>query len=57
MDEERTTAVVQRCLDALQEGTAAEPYIRNLLERASGRLRLLCASLLRRSYPRLTQPP
>jgi RNA polymerase sigma-70 factor (ECF subfamily) len=57
MNEERTTAVVQRCLDALQEGTAAEPHIRMLLERAGGRLRLLCGSLLRRSYPRLTQPP
>src|SRR6185369_3808327 len=36
---------------------AAEPLIRDLLERSVGRLRLLCASLLLRSYPRLTQPP
>ena len=57
MNEEPTTAVIQRCLDALQEGTAAEPLVRDLLERAVGRLRLLCAALLRRSYPRLTQPP
>jgi RNA polymerase sigma-70 factor (ECF subfamily) len=57
MDEEPTTAVIQRCLDALQEGTAAEPLVRDLLERAVDRLRLLCATLLRRSYPRLTQPP
>jgi RNA polymerase sigma-70 factor (ECF subfamily) len=57
MNEEPTTAVIQRCLDALQEGTAAEPLIRDLLERAVGRLRLLCAALLRRSYPRLMQPP
>ena len=57
MNEEPTTAVIQRCLDALPEGTAAEPLVRGLLERAVGRLRLLCATLLRRSYPRLTQPP
>src|SRR5579871_2167917 len=57
MNEEPTTAVIQRCLDALQEGTAAEPLVRDLLERAVGRLRLLCAALLRRSYPRLMQSP
>ncbi len=57
MNEEPTTAVVQRCLDALQGDAAAEPLIRDLLERSVGRLRLLCASLLQRSYPRLTQPP
>ena len=57
MNEEPTTAVIQRCLDALQQGTAAEPLVRDLLERAVGRLRLLCAALLRRSYPRLAQPP
>jgi RNA polymerase sigma-70 factor (ECF subfamily) len=57
MTEERTTAAIQRCLDALQGDSTAEPLIRDLLERAVGRLRLLCASLLRRSYPRLTQPP
>ena len=57
MNEEPTTAVVQRCLDALQGDAAAEPLIRDLLERAVCRLRLLCASMLRRSYPRLTQPP
>src|SRR5271167_281171 len=57
MNEEPTTAAIQRCLDALQGGTDAEPLIRDLLERAVRRLRLLCASLLSRSYPRLTQPP
>jgi hypothetical protein len=57
MNEEPTTAVIQRCLDVLQEGTEAEPLVRDLLERAVGSLRLLCASLLRLSYPRLTQPP
>jgi RNA polymerase sigma factor (sigma-70 family) len=57
MNEEPTTAVIQRCLDALKEGTGAEPLVRDLLERSARRLRLLCASLLQRSYPRLTQPP
>src|SRR5262249_15114259 len=34
-----------------------DPIIRELLERAAGRLRLLCANLLHGSYPRLTRPP
>ena len=57
MNEEPTTGAIQRCLDALQGATPAEPLIRDLLERAVGRLRLLCATILKRSYPRLTQPP
>jgi RNA polymerase sigma factor (sigma-70 family) len=57
MNEERTTAVIQRYLDALQGDTAAEPIIRELLERAVHRLRQLCGALLHRSYPRLTHPP
>src|ERR1700686_2910223 len=57
MKDEPTTAVIQRCLDALQGDAPAEPLIRALLERAVERLRLLCATLLSRSYPRLTQPP
>jgi len=57
MNDEPTTAAIQRYLDALQGDAAAEPLIRDLLERAVRRLRLLCASLLHRSYPRLTQPP
>jgi RNA polymerase sigma-70 factor (ECF subfamily) len=57
MNEHGTTAVIQRYLDALQGDTAAEPVIRDLLERAVDRLRLLCGALLHRSYPRLTQPP
>lgn len=57
MTEEPTTAAIQRCLDALPGDAAAGPLIRGLLERAAGRLRLLCATLLHRSYPRLTQPP
>jgi RNA polymerase sigma factor (sigma-70 family) len=57
MNEEPTTAAIQRCLDALQGDQGAEPLIRDLLERAVQRLRLLCASILKRSYPRLAQPP
>jgi RNA polymerase sigma factor (sigma-70 family) len=58
MHEEPTTAVIQRYLDALPgDPAAAEPIVRELLERAVGRLRLLCASLLYKSYPRLTRPP
>jgi len=57
MNQDPTTAAIQHCLDALQGDAAAEPLIRELLERAVQRLRLLCASLLQRSYPRLTQPP
>ena len=57
MDEEPTTTVIQRYLDALPGDTAAEPIVRELLERAVGRLRLLCATLLYKSYPRLTRPP
>jgi RNA polymerase sigma factor (sigma-70 family) len=57
MNEEPTTAAIQRCLDALQGDAAAEPLVRDLLERAVRRLRVLCATLLHRSYPRLTQPP
>jgi RNA polymerase sigma-70 factor (ECF subfamily) len=57
MNEDATTAAIQRCLDALQGDASSEPLIRDLVGRAVSRLRLLCASLLRRSYPRLTQPP
>jgi RNA polymerase sigma-70 factor (ECF subfamily) len=57
MHEEPTTFVIQRYLDALPDDAAAEPVIRELLDRAVGRLRLLCATQLRRSYPRLARPP
>src|SRR6516164_5593087 len=57
MQEEPTTAVIQRYLDALPGDPAAEPIIRELLDRAVGRLRLLCATQLHRSYPRLARPP
>ena len=57
MHEEPTTVIIQRYLDALPGDTTAEPVVRKLLERAVGRLRLLCATFLYKSYPRLTRPP
>ncbi len=57
MSVERTTAAIQRYLDALPGDTDAEPMVRELMERAVSRLRILCASILHRSYPRLTKPP
>jgi RNA polymerase sigma-70 factor (ECF subfamily) len=57
MSQEHTTAVVQRYLDELAGDSPAEPIVRALLDRAVRRLHLLCATLLYRSYPRLTQPP
>ena len=57
MDEAPTTTVIQRYLDALPGDAAAEPIVCDLLERAVGRLRLVCATFLYKSYPRLTRPP
>ena len=57
MGDDRTTAVVERYLVALAGDTPADPVVRELLDRAVGRLRLLCAGLLLRGYPRLTRPP
>jgi len=57
MSEERTTVAVQRYLDELAGDSPAEPIVRALLDRGVRRLHLLCATLLHRSYPRLTQPP
>jgi RNA polymerase sigma-70 factor (ECF subfamily) len=57
MSDEQTTAVVQRYLDELAGESPAEPIVRALLDRAVRRLHLVCATLLHRSYPRLTQPP
>jgi RNA polymerase sigma-70 factor (ECF subfamily) len=57
MDEDHTTAIVQRYLVALEEQAPSEPIIRALLDRAVGRLQFLCANLLYRSYPRLMRPP
>jgi RNA polymerase sigma-70 factor (ECF subfamily) len=57
MHEEPTTVIIQRYLDALPGDMTAEPIVRELLERAVGRLRLLCVTFLYKSYPRLTRPP
>jgi len=57
MRQEQTTVIIQHYLDALPGDTATEPIIRELLERAVGRLRLLCATFLYKRYPRLTLPP
>jgi RNA polymerase sigma-70 factor (ECF subfamily) len=57
MDEEPTTVIIQRYLDALPGDAAADRTVQELLEGAVGRLRLLCATLLHKSYPRLTRPP
>ena len=57
MNDEPTTVVIQRYLDALPSEAVAEPIVRELLERAAGRLRVLCATLLHKSYPRLARPP
>src|SRR6188768_3918200 len=57
MSEEPTTVVIQRYLDELGGDSPAEPVVRALLDRAVRRLHLVCATLLYRSYPRLTRPP
>ena len=57
MDEEGTTAAVQRYLNQLAGDAPAEPVVRALLDRAVRRLHHLSAALLHRSYPRLTRPP
>jgi RNA polymerase sigma factor (sigma-70 family) len=57
MREEHTTVIVQRYLNQLTVDSPAEPIVRALLDRSVRRLHLLCATLLYRSYPRLTQPP
>src|SRR6185503_15230362 len=60
MEASRTTIAVQRYLDALKAQPAeagAPQVIRELLERSAMRLHLLCASMIRRSYPRLARPP
>jgi RNA polymerase sigma-70 factor (ECF subfamily) len=60
MDDTRTTVVVQQFLNELagmKGDSPAEPIVRALLASAVERLRMLCSTLLFRSYPRLTQPP
>jgi RNA polymerase sigma-70 factor (ECF subfamily) len=57
MHEEPTTVIIQRYLDALPGDAADERPVRELLERAVGSLRPLCATFLHKRYPRLTRPP
>jgi DNA-directed RNA polymerase specialized sigma24 family protein len=57
VSEAQTIAVVQRYLDELAGDSPAEPIVRAVLDRTVRRLHLLCATLLHRSYPRLTRPP
>jgi RNA polymerase sigma-70 factor (ECF subfamily) len=57
MSVEHTTAAVQRYLDNLAGDSPVDPIVRGLLDRAIRRLHALCATLLFRSYPRLTRPP
>jgi RNA polymerase sigma-70 factor (ECF subfamily) len=57
MAEDQTTVAVQRYLDALAGDQPADTLIRALLDRAVGRLQLVCGNLLYRRYPRLTRPP
>jgi RNA polymerase sigma-70 factor (ECF subfamily) len=59
-EEQHTTASIQRFLDDLagvKGDSPAEPIVRDLLARSVNRLHMLCATLLYRSYPRLTHPP
>jgi RNA polymerase sigma factor (sigma-70 family) len=57
MGKDQTTAVVQKYLDDLAEDSPAEPIVRALLDQSVRRLHMLCATMLYRSYPRLTAPP
>lgn len=60
MDPGRTTAAVQRWLDELagvRGDQPVEPIVRELLGDSADRLRVLCASMLHKRYPRLERPP
>src|SRR4051794_28311305 len=57
MSEEHAPDMVQRYVNGLGGDSPSEPIVRDLLDRAVRRLHLLCATLLHRSYPRLTRPP
>jgi RNA polymerase sigma factor (sigma-70 family) len=60
LDESETTASIQRYLNELvgaKGDSPVEPIVSGLLARSAHRLHLMCASLLYRSYPRLTRPP
>ena len=57
MTEAPTAVIIQRYLDAIPVDAVDEPIVRELLQHAVGRLRLLCARFLHKSYPRLTRSP
>jgi RNA polymerase sigma-70 factor (ECF subfamily) len=60
MESAPTTVAVQRYLDELHlvgPDSLAETVVRDVLSHAARRLHILSASLLRRSYGRLTRPP
>jgi RNA polymerase sigma-70 factor (ECF subfamily) len=60
MSKAHTTAAIQHYLDdlgGLSADSPVEPVVRGLMARSVGRLHLLCATMLHRSYPRLTRPP
>lgn len=57
MNDDHTTAIVQRYLDKLDGDAPSDLAVRALLDRSVRRLHQLCAAMLHRSYPRLTQPP
>jgi RNA polymerase sigma factor (sigma-70 family) len=60
VDASETTAAIQRYLNELAEVQGhmpVEPIVSALLARSANRLHMLCASMLYRSYPRLTRPP
>jgi RNA polymerase sigma factor (sigma-70 family) len=57
MSAEQTTIIVQRYLTNLTDGPARDTAVRDLLEQAVNRLRVLCGGLLHRNYSRLTRPP
>jgi RNA polymerase sigma-70 factor (ECF subfamily) len=57
MSDESTTAAIQHYLEDLGRENAGEIAIRPLMERSVERLHRHCATLLHRSYPRLTRPP
>ena len=57
MQDQRTTASVQRYLVALAGDDDPDPIVRALLARAARRLQLLCANMLHRQYPRLMRYP
>jgi RNA polymerase sigma-70 factor (ECF subfamily) len=57
MNEKHTTVVIQHYLDELAGDTPSESAVRTLIDGSVRRLHQLCAAMLYRSYPRLTQPP